>query len=632
MRKLFMRKLLMAMGITLLACLLFYPLLLPTENYFRLLLQLLPVAVITGLLLLIPLYFICDRFSRDITAELKNVKLDSRQALADFPELRPIARQITSLRMQTETQKSELEGQQEQLKTLTDNMQEGLLLVGASGRVLSHNDAALRLLGKESLSGEFDVSELNDAPEFSALVNDALNGVRGETMLPVNGIACRIIGNPVTRGSMMTGAVLVLLDVTEQEQKEALRRTFLSELSGELTPPLQTIQGIAETMESGKVKLKEVKDYAARIRTESARTSAMIADSLLLSRLDGSGMDEEKQPVDLYEIAQEIRNEFLPLAEEKGIELTLEGEAAAMQGIPSLLAEILRKLCENAIKYNTENGSVKIKVTSTEQSVILTVSDTGIGIPQADCAHIFDRFYAVDKSRSKELGGTGLGLSVVRQSAACHHASIEVESQLGSGTTMTLFFPRSAEAAAQAEREARLNPLDVTVPGAAQSAMVQVRGGDTEPAEEPQPEAEPVAEAELPDEAPAEEPAEPEPEPAEPAAPVTEEPAADAEEITFEFDTEEPPAPAPAPTPRVRRKKKKVPRKKEAEPSAEEAQLSFFTEQPVMKEPPPPAPQTDPEEAPQPAASAADARRHDPKLPFDPDIVPIDETTMDIKI
>ena len=468
MRKIFFRKLLTAMGITLGACLLFYPLLLPTENYFRLVLQLFPVALFTGLLLLIPLYIISERFSRGVTSELKTLKLDSKQAIADYPELRPVARQIMSFRMQMEAQRNELEGQQEQLKVLTDNMQEGLLLVSATGRVLSYNHAALQLLDKESVSGDFDVFELNDGAVFRGLVNNALNGVRGSAVITVSDTACQLFANPVTRGSMMTGAVLVLLDVTEREKRDALRREFTSNVSHELKTPLTSIYGIADMMESGMVKAEDISGFAKRIRDESARMIALIEDIIRLSRLDDDSFTEEVLPIDLCEIAENVRSQLIPQAEKKGIEMTLEGDSAPMQGVPVIVEEMLYNLCDNAIKYNKEKGAVHMKVTCTEQSAIFTVTDTGIGVPQADRERIFERFYRVDKSHSKQIGGTGLGLSIVKHGAQFHNAKIELESQLGSGTTITLFFPRSAEAAALAERDARLNPLDVEVPGAKQ--------------------------------------------------------------------------------------------------------------------------------------------------------------------
>ena len=483
MKKKVFHKLLLAMGVTLGACLLLYPLLLPTENYFRLVLQILPVAVVIGLLLIIPLYVVSDRLSHSMATELKRLKLDSRDALSAYPELRPVARQIASIRAQMESQRNELEGQQEQLRVLTDNMQEGLLLVSAAGRVLSYNRAALQLLDKEDTGGEFLVYDLSDNRTFHEIVNHALDGVRGSAVITIGNTACQLIANPVTRGSMMTGAVLVLLDVTEREKRDALRREFTSNVSHELKTPLTSIYGIADMMESGMVKEADISGFARRIRDESSRMIALIEDIIRLSRLDDESFLEEVLPVDLYEIADNVLKQLMPQAEQKNIRMTLEGDSAPMQGVPVIVEEMLYNLCDNAIKYNNQDGTVHMKVTCSEQSAIFTVTDNGIGIPQADRERIFERFFRVDKSHSKQIGGTGLGLSIVKHGAAFHNATIEVESQLGSGTTITLFFPRSAETAAIAERDARRNPLDVEVPGTDPAgSVVQIREGDAVPA------------------------------------------------------------------------------------------------------------------------------------------------------
>lgn len=475
------RKLLQAMGITLGMCLLIYPLLLPTENYFRLVLQLLPLSVLIGLLLIIPLYIISDKLSRKIALELKKLHVNAKSTLSKFPELRPIARQVATLRAQIDTQMNELTGQQEQLQVLTDNMQEGLLLVSAIGRVLSYNRAALLLLGKEAAENDdFLVYDLNSSEAFQRVVKQALEGVRASATITVADNAVQLIANPVTRESRMTGAVLVLLDVTEREKRDALRREFTSNVSHELKTPLTSIYGIADMMESGMVKQADISGFARRIRDESSRMIALVEDIIRLSRLDDDSFAEEVVPIDLYEIAENVRQQLYPAAETKHIRLRLEGGAAPMQGVPVIVEEMLYNLCDNAIKYNNENGEVRIKVTCTGQQAIFTVSDTGIGIPQADRERIFERFYRVDKSHSRQIGGTGLGLSIVKHGAAFHNASIELNSQLGTGTTITLFFPQSAETAAEMERDAWLDPLNVEIPGKRIPQTVQIRQDDAD--------------------------------------------------------------------------------------------------------------------------------------------------------
>ena len=446
MKKTLFFKLLTAMGLTLLLCLLVYPLLLPTENYFRLVLQLLPLAVLVGLIMLVPLYFICDKFSHSISLELKKLRIDSKAAVTEYPELRPLARQVSSLKAQIDAQMNELTGQQEQLRVLTDNMQEGLLLISATGRVLSHNHAALQLLGKEQQIHEdvFSVYDLSDAEPFQRVVHQALEGARSSAILPADDTAVQLIANPVMRENRLTGAVMVLLDVTEREKRDALRREFTANISHELKTPLTSIYGIADMMESGMVKKKDISGFARRIRDESSRMIALIEDIIRLSRLDDESFTEEVLPLDLYEIAGNVLEQLRPAADARAITMTLEGDAAPMQGVPVIVEEMLYNLCDNAIKYNVEHGEVHMKVTCTDQQTIFTVSDTGIGIPQADRERIFERFYRVDKSHSKQIGGTGLGLSIVKHGAQYHQAELSLQSTPDVGTTVSLRFRREA--------------------------------------------------------------------------------------------------------------------------------------------------------------------------------------------
>ena len=492
MKKIIFRRLCLAMCITLGMCLLLYPLLLPTENYFRLVLQITPVALFIGLVLLIPLRIVSDRMSRNITAQLKTLKLDSRQALSEYPELRPLARQVTSLKAQIATQLNELTGQQEQLRVLTDNMQEGLLLVSASGRVLSYNHAALKLLDREGLEDDFfSVYSLNQSRQFREIVKNALNGIRGNTIITVNDVACQLIANPVMRESRMTGAAIVLMDVTEREKRDALRREFTSNVSHELKTPLTSIYGIADMMETGMVRAEDISGFARKIRDESSRMITLIEDIIRLSRLDDESFAEEVLPLDLYEIAENVKLQLREAAENKGITVTLEGGTAPMDGVPVIVEEMLYNLCDNAIKYNKENGTVRMKVCCSDNGAVFSVSDTGIGIPQPDKERIFERFYRVDKSHSKQIGGTGLGLSIVKHGAAFHNASIELESQLGQGTTITLYFPRNAQAAAAAEGQAKLDPLNVELPDDKPQPLITVLESD--PAEKADSDAEAAA-------------------------------------------------------------------------------------------------------------------------------------------
>ena len=437
------RRMLTVMLMTLGAAVILFPLLLPSENYFKMVLRLLPVAIVIGAVLLIPISSISGKMSAKIRSTLRNLNMDSPNEIARFPELKPLARQIMGLKAQIAEQMDALTQQKEQLQVLTENMREGLILIDKNGRVLSYNHAALSLLGTDRHLEDGVVYDYNDNPAFYDVISNAAKGIHGETTLSIGEIVCQLIANPVMGDDAPKGAVLVLLDITEREKRDALRREFTSNVSHELKTPLTSIYGIADMIGTGMVKPKDINDFAKKIRDESGRMITLIEDIIRLSRLDDDSFKEEILPIDLYDIAGSVAAQLQPQADLKHIEMTLNGDAAPMQGVPVIIEEMLFNLCDNAIKYNNENGKVRITVKNTQQYTVFSVADTGIGIPPADRERIFERFYRVDKSHSREIGGTGLGLSIVKHGAAFHNAKIVLESQPGSGTTISLLFPRA---------------------------------------------------------------------------------------------------------------------------------------------------------------------------------------------
>ncbi len=227
----------------------------------------------------------------------------------------------------------------------------------------------------------------------------------------------------------------------EQEKLEHIRREFTSNVSHELKTPLQSIMGSAELIENGMVKQEDMPRFVGHIRTEAARLVKLIDDIIHLSRMD-DGIHLPFETVDLLTIAHEAMEAIEDAAQSRNVKLSIKGESAVLKGVPRLLFELLYNLCDNAVKYNNQGGSVDIVLEQNEQEVSLSVSDTGIGIPQEELARVFERFYRVDKSHSKKSGGTGLGLSIVKHVAACHHAKVELQSTLGNGTTIRVIFPK----------------------------------------------------------------------------------------------------------------------------------------------------------------------------------------------
>ncbi|MBR2778919.1 MAG: two-component sensor histidine kinase [Firmicutes bacterium] len=230
----------------------------------------------------------------------------------------------------------------------------------------------------------------------------------------------------------------------EVAQREDLRREFSANVSHELKTPLTSISGFAELMSEGVVSGEKMQEFSSDIYRESQRLISLIDDIIKLSRLDEDAEGPQKETVDLYELSSGVLDSLRKIAEKQNVDLYLTGGPAAVSGIYRLLYEMIYNLCDNAIKYNRPGGKVTVNTVTEDDRVILTVSDTGIGIPPEHQKRVFERFYRVDKSHSKSVGGTGLGLSIVKHGAQFHDAEIQLESEPDSGTVMTLTFPAVA--------------------------------------------------------------------------------------------------------------------------------------------------------------------------------------------
>lgn len=242
----------------------------------------------------------------------------------------------------------------------------------------------------------------------------------------------------------LTGAVLFFVDETERAQAEQLRREFSANVSHELRTPLTSISGYAELIAAGLAAPEDVPGFAARIRAEAARLLALIEDVMNLSRLDEGAVTEAREDVELRALAGEVASRFDAAAAARDVQITVNGCDAHVNGVRRVLDEMLSNLIDNAVKYNVAGGSVAVSVQDAPDGARLTVSDTGIGIPAEHRDKVFERFYRVDKSHSKQTGGTGLGLSIVKHGAALHGATVELESEEGRGTSVTLRFPPRA--------------------------------------------------------------------------------------------------------------------------------------------------------------------------------------------
>ncbi|WP_394963808.1 ATP-binding protein [Candidatus Allofournierella excrementigallinarum] len=388
---------------------------------------------------------IAYKLSQRLTKPLNEIDLEHPQVnQAPYDELKPLLRRLHHQNRQIREQIQQLQAQKRQFTAITDNMREGFLVLDADGLVLSYNSSATRLLQPEKPLDGRNIRELTDEPDFLESLHGAQEGEHVESLVPLHGRICQLFANPVYQESTLTGIVLVLLDVTEQQEREGLRREFSANVSHELKTPLTSIAGIAEIMKSGMIAPSDVPHFAGKIYDESQRLIQLVRDIIRISQLDENNIHDTPVPVELKECAARNLSLLESAADAADVTLHLEGGEAVIQAVPAILDEMVYNLCENAVKYNKPGGSVTVSVRSDAAHVTLEVADTGIGIAPEHHSRVFERFYRVDKSHSKEIGGTGLGLSIVKHGAAFHHAQVELESALDKGTAVRIIFPRNA--------------------------------------------------------------------------------------------------------------------------------------------------------------------------------------------
>lgn len=378
--------------------------------------------------------------SKRIVKPLNELNLDDPKSNTVYEELYPLLDRIHYQQRQLKIQALELQRKKDEFEAATDHMSEGLVLLNEEGIILSINRSASMLLGVDRFCIGQDILKLSGSLKLQELLRKALGGEHTEMTVDLSGSDYQINASPVISNSKVTGTALLIFNITEKEKAEQMRREFTANVSHELKTPLQSILGCAELLSNGIVKGGDIQKFSQQILTESKRLIALVDDIIKLSRLDEGGSDMKKEAVDLYKLAEYTVHSLEGVAEKSGVQIRLTGEPAVMKGVPHLLDGIVYNLCDNAIKYNKAGGTVLVDVRSNSDSLVLTVKDTGIGIPEEQQERIFERFFRVDKSHSKEVGGTGLGLSIVKHAAKLHGARIELHSVLGQGTEVKVIF------------------------------------------------------------------------------------------------------------------------------------------------------------------------------------------------
>lgn len=415
----------------------------PHSTVFAIISDLIGPICIVVLLALILSAILAIKLSESILKPINALDLDNPENNKTYDELAPLLTKINRQKLVIDNQLHEAKQKQKEFKLITDNMREGLLVIDSNSDILTYNAAAEKLL---DITDETSLAALKiyRSTQVIDAVDEALKGNNSECQITQHSRQYSLIANPVFRDGEIIGAVIVLLDVTEKAQREQLRREFTANVSHELKTPLTSIYGFAELMKDGDMKKEDMEDFAKSIYDETKHLITLVGDIIKLSALDEKSRFYEKETVDLYALACETAERLKVDAAKKHVKIDVEGEKAEYFGVRQILTDIIYNLCENAIKYNRENGSVNISVKEKDNNIILKVKDTGIGIPQEHQERVFERFYRVDKSHSKEIGGTGLGLSIVKHGVMYHGGEISMDSEPGKGTEITVIFKKNS--------------------------------------------------------------------------------------------------------------------------------------------------------------------------------------------
>lgn len=412
------------------------------DSIYKSVLQMLPI--MGGIVIVVAFLasIVARRVTFNLIKPLDQVNLDEPLDNETYDELAPFLTRIAKQKRQLSKNLKKLRGKQEELTIITNNMNEGLVLLNGQQNVLFINESAAKIFGfsaKEVIGR--NILTVDRAQEVQDLLQKVASNGNGEELYEKDGHFYQLSGSSVN-GS---GSVILIYDVTEKMTAEKLRREFSANVSHELKTPLQSILGYAEIMKNGLVKDEDKQRFLERIHAEAGNMIELIQNIMELSRLDENKTLDEFEDVDLLKLAQSVTLRLKHKAQTKGVTLNVSGSSACVCGVQSILSEVLYNLVDNSIKYNKDNGKVDVKVQDGSDEVTVSVSDTGIGIGAADRERVFERFYRADKSHSKEIGGTGLGLSIVKHGVLFHKGRVELESEPGVGTTITFVLPKKRQ-------------------------------------------------------------------------------------------------------------------------------------------------------------------------------------------
>ncbi|MCL2253280.1 MAG: ATP-binding protein [Lachnospiraceae bacterium] len=396
-----------------------------------------PIVLICLLISAILAFLVARRLTHRITDPINHLDLEHPE-LTEYEELLPLAKRIILQKAEINERITELKIQTETTAAILKNMNEGMILIDSQGVVLTANKFIQEIFGDiEHKSILYILREI----DFQSGLKQCLLGISTETRYERDGKIYNVHFSPVNETGKISGVVVMFFDITQQYKAEQQRREFSANVSHELKTPLTSISALSQMIMNGMAENPEtIKDFAEKISTQTDGLVAIINDIIKLSEFDEDKAENETEAFDLTALAADIADAFK--VNEKNVSLRLSGESIILSANKRMIDELIYNLLENGIKYNRQDGQVNITLSCDNNWCSIAVSDTGIGIPKESQSRVFERFYRVDKSRSKKTGGTGLGLSIVKHIAEHHGGKVELDSTEGVGTKVTCTIPQ----------------------------------------------------------------------------------------------------------------------------------------------------------------------------------------------
>lgn len=394
-----------------------------------------------------------SRLAKKITASVLEINLDEPDEEDVYPELAPLVVRLIKQKKEIVEAIDSIKERSEELAAITRNMNEGVVVLDEKQHIVSVNSSAMSLFGvlEKDCQGH-GILSLCRSSQLEETVKKGFEGNFNEKVLELNKKTFMVSVSPIKVNEKNTGVVVLFIDISEKAHSEKMRREFSANVSHELKTPLTSISGYAELIKKGMAEKEDIQNFGERIYSEANRMINLVNDIIKLSMLDEEESRPEeaetfqKEEVNLSEIIKSVIKTLKEAAEKKSVHVDFEESDVFIKGNKPVLFDVFYNLCENGIKYNKEGGNLKISVRDVREStqagsnpknkeVVIVFQDTGIGIPLENQKRVFERFYRVDKSRSKETGGTGLGLAIVKHGVELHGGRILLSSVPGEGST-----------------------------------------------------------------------------------------------------------------------------------------------------------------------------------------------------